>query len=106
MKLNGADFSQYGNLVFDIRADPTLGIPGQVEVGLKRAGNQQVSIIYVSEITADWQLVSISLADFSPTGYTAPLSSFTEMEELVFTFSASRSGTQGVVYLDNIVLEP
>ena len=106
MKLQGVNLTPYSKLAFDIRADPERGIPGQMKVELKRAGNQQVSITYVSGITTGWQTMSVNLADFGPTGYTDPLSSLTEMEELVFTFEASRSGTQGVVYLDNIVLIP
>ena len=106
IKLQNADLSPYGQLVFDIRADPAPGVPGQMKIELKRASNTEVSIAYVSGITADWQTMSVNLADFGPTGYTAPLSSFTEMEELVFTFEASRSGTQGIVYLDNITLKP
>ena len=63
-------------------------------------------MLYVSGITADWQTMSVNLSDFGPTGYTAPLSSFVGMEELVFTFEANRSGTDGVVYLDNIGFGP
>jgi len=106
MKLQDVDLSPYSNLVFDIKADPQLGIPAEMKIELKRANGQEVSIIYVSEITADWQTKRVPLSDFGPTGVTAPLSALTAMEELAFTFEANRSGTDGVVYLDNIALEP
>jgi len=106
MKLQSADLSPYNQLIFDIRADPAPGIPGQVRIELKRANGAEVSITYVQGITNDWQTMNVDLASFGPTGYADPLSSFTKMEELVFTFEASHSGTQGVIYLDNIALKP
>jgi hypothetical protein len=105
LKLQGADLAPYSKLVFDVRADPQPGIPKQFKLELKRAGGAEVSITYVSGVEAAWKTMSISLADFIPAGYAAPLSSFSGMEELVFTFEASRSGGQGVVYLDNIAFE-
>lgn len=106
MELKDVDLTPYSKLAFDIRADSAVGTPEQIKIELKRAGGQQVSIIYVSGITANWQTMDVSLADFGPTGYTTPLSSLMEMEELVFVFEASQSGKQGVVYLDNITFVP
>jgi hypothetical protein len=116
MKLQRVDLSPYSSLSFDVRADAQMGIPDQFKIELKRqcvflggvTTCDEVSIILVSGITDDWQTISVNLADFRPTGYPdlGPLSSFTEMEELVFTFEANRSGTEGVVYLDNIVFIP
>jgi len=101
MKLQGVDLSPYRSLVFDIRADPSR-IPSQMKVELKRANGAEVSVKYISEIKSTWQTMSVNLTDFESSGYTAPLSSLAEMEELVFTFEAAKSGGQGVVYLDNI----
>jgi len=106
IKLQGVDLSLYSQLVFDIRADPEAGVPGQIKVELKRANNREVSIIYISDITAEWQTVTVNLRDFGPTGYTAQLSSLTAMEEVVFTFEAKQSGATGVVYLDNVGFKP
>ena len=61
---------------------------------------QEVSILYVSGITTDWQSMSVNLRDFE-----GSLSSFTNMEELVFTFEANEAGRIGVIYLDNIALQ-
>ncbi len=103
IQLQGVDLSPYSQLVFDIKADPQEKVPGRVKIELKRAGGQEVSILYISEITTDWQSMSVALRDFGPS-YADPLSSLTDMEELVFTFEASQSGKTGVIYLDNIAL--
>jgi hypothetical protein len=106
LKLERVDLGPYSQLVFDVRAEPEPGVSRQIKIELKRARNREVSIVYVSGITADWQTVRVDLADFGPTGYTTELSSLTGMEELVLTFEASQAGSQGVVYLDDIRLEP
>ena len=103
-QLQGADLSPYSQLAFDVRGDTQKNIPRRVKIELKRQVDQEVSITYVSGITTDWQKVNVNLADFGPTGYTAPLSGFTDMKELVFTFEATQAGGAGVVYLDNIVV--
>ncbi len=102
MKLQGVDLSPYRSLAFDIRADPSPGIPTQMKLELKRANGAEVSIEYVSGIESTWKTMSINLADFKSPGYAKPLTTLSEMEELVFTFEAAKSGGQGVVYLDNI----
>lgn len=102
----GVDLTPYGKLVFDIKADPQSGVPEKIKIEMKRANNTEVSIKYVSGITADWQTITVNLDALRPTGHTAPLSSFSGMEELVFTFEKDRSGPQGVVYLDNIIFKP
>jgi hypothetical protein len=104
IQLQGADLSPYNQLVFDIKADPQEKIPRQLKIELKRAGGREVSILYISGITVDWQTMSVNLRDFGPTGYTDSLSSFTDMTELVFTLEANQSGRTGVIYLDNIAL--
>jgi hypothetical protein len=98
MQLQGADLSPYSQLVFDVKADPQ-NVPERVKIELKRAGGQEVSILYISGITTDWQTMRVNLRDFG-----GSLSSFTDIEELVFTFVADESGKTGVIYLDNIAL--
>jgi formylglycine-generating enzyme required for sulfatase activity len=105
MKLRGTDLTPYSALVFDIRADQP-GSVTEMKIELKRADRKEVSIIYVSGITISWQTKILNLDDFVPVGYAEPLSSLTDMEELVFTFEAKRSGTDGVIYLDNVVFRP
>ena len=110
LKLNGADLSPYTQLVFDVRADSDFAVPQQMKVELKRFCRtegvttvcDQGSTIYVSGITQEWRSVSVDLSDFGPAGFSTPLSSLAEMEELVFTFEANRAGPSGVVYLDDI----
>jgi hypothetical protein len=103
IRLQGADLSPYRQLVYDVKAD-LQGVPEQVKIELKRADLQEVSILYLSGITTNWQTMSVSLTSLGPTDYTEPLSSFTDMEELLFTFGAKESGSIGVVYLDNIAV--
>ena len=105
IKLQDVDLTPYSKLVFDVRAAPQPGIPKQMKVELKRT-NGEVSIKYVSGIEASWTTMSVSLANLDSTGYAAPVSSFSGMGELVFTFEAPKSGSQGVVYLDKIVFGP
>ncbi|MBC8252622.1 MAG: DUF3131 domain-containing protein [Ardenticatenia bacterium] len=101
MKLQGADLTPYSRLLFDVRADPGPGIPGRMKLELKRGG--EVSVQYVAGIGAEWRTISVELVDFGSAGYSAPVSSWRGMEELVFTFEAATSGRQGVVYLDNVI---
>jgi hypothetical protein len=103
--LLGADLRPYSQLVFDIRADPQNAPPDRIKIELKRAEGREVSILDISGITTDWQTMRVNLSDFEPTDYMGPLSSFADMEELLFTFDVERSGTTGIVYLDNIALQ-
>ena len=59
MKLQGADLSPFTTLVFDVRADPQPGIPGQIKLELKRPG--EVSIKRVSGIGAEWRTIHVEL---------------------------------------------
>ena len=104
IRLQDADLSPYSQLVFDVKADAQENVPEQVKIELKRAGGQEVSIQYIEGITTDWQTITVNLSDLGPTGYTDPLSSFTDMEDLLFTFGADESGRTGVIYVDNITL--
>jgi hypothetical protein len=101
MKTQGADLAPYSRLYFDICADPEPGIPGGIKLELKHG--DEVSVQYVTGITADWQTLSVALADFGSAGYGASFASWQDLEELVFTFEANTSGRQGVVYLDNVI---
>ena len=104
MKLQGADLSPFSTMVFDVRADPQLEIPGQIKLELKRPG--EVSIKRVSGIATDWRTISAKLSDFGYAGYGKPVSAWQGMEEFVVVFEADKSGRQGVVLLDNVRFEP
>jgi hypothetical protein len=99
IQLRGTDASPYSQLVFDIKADSQENIPEGFKIELKRAGGQEVSILYISEITTNWQTMRVNLRDFE-----GSLSSFTDMEELVFVFEVNGSRKTGVIYLDDITL--
>lgn len=101
IQLQRADLSPYTQIVFDIRADTPESVPQQVKIELKRAGNQQISVLRhdLSEVTSEWQTMSVNLSDFEGSA-----STLTDIEELVFTFESGGSRTIGVIYLDNIAL--
>ena len=104
-QLQAADFTPYETLSFDIRADADSNIPDQIKIELKRPGDE-IEVIVVSGITTEWQTITVNLSDFGPTGYGNRLSSLTGMSELVFVFTSDLSGRSGIVYLDNITLNP
>ncbi len=107
MKLQGEDFSPYadGNLTFDIKAEPGPNMPSELKIELKRLGDQ-IGILYVSGITKDWQTIQAPLSKLHSPGFGRPISGWSEMAELVFTFEFNHSGSQGTVYLDDIILNP
>lgn len=112
LKLNKTDLSPDQRLYFDIRADATVGIPDAMKIELKRncsmQGNsticREVSILYIGNIGTTFAHRSVNLSDFVGTGWpnTPPITNWTDIEELVFTFEASKSGREGLVFLDNI----
>lgn len=109
MKLQETQLTEFrennGMLTFDIRADEP--IPYGIKIELKRfcspnAGCGELSVYYMTGITSEWQTRSIPLEGFGTTGWAATLSSWENVEELVFTFETPGSGNNGFVYLDNI----
>lgn len=103
LKLQGADLSPYTKLQFDIKADSPA--PQMMKIELKRAGGSEMEMIYISEITDQWQPMVVNFEDMQTT-FAAPLSSLADMEELVFVFEQDRSGSASVVYIDNIQAVP
>jgi hypothetical protein len=101
IQLQSADLSPYTQIVFDIKADPQGNLPEKVKLELKRAGNQQISILRrdLSKVTSEWQTMTVNLSDFE-----GSVSTLTDIEELVFTLEAGESRTTGAIYLDNVAL--
>lgn len=115
LKLLHADFTPYSRLVFDLKADATIGVPNKIRIELKRDCQQvsggteckEVSIEYVENIIDEWQRArSVALSDFQDTGWPGlqGIQDWSDIEELVFTFEASESGHDGAVFIDNIYL--
>ena len=109
MKLPNPNLSQFrennGVLTFDIRAEQP--IPYGVQIELKRfcvpnEGCGELSVYFMTGITAEWQTRSVPLEGFGSTGWAPPLSSWEGIEELVFTFAFPTAGNNGTVHLDNI----
>ena len=104
LMLVGADLSQYKTLKYDIKADPSVGIPGEFKMEIKGMGKCVVT--YVSDITRSWQTKSLELIKFEKGDCGELLESFEHVEELTFVFDPERSGSSGIVFLDNIRFEP
>lgn len=112
MKLQEPDLSSFreadGFLAFNVRAEEP--IPTGVKIELKRycppAGIPvscgELSIYYMTGISSEWETRYIPLEGFGTVGWAATLSSWENIEEMVFTFEAQNSGNNGVVYIDNI----
>jgi hypothetical protein len=109
IKLQKLDLTRYPRLTLDIRADEP--VPWEMKIELKRlcvnGDCGEISTYHLGgRITTYWQTISLDLEDFGSPDWAAPLSSYEDVEELVFTFEFPPAGTNGVVYLDNILFEP
>jgi hypothetical protein len=108
-ELLGVDLGAQSRLTFEVKAEVPL--PQQFKIELKRPcpddGCSEMSVHYVDGITTEWQTKSVALQDFGSVEWAPPLSSYDGLQELVFTFESSQTGTtDGVIYLDNITFEP
>lgn len=112
-----ADLTPYSTLSFDIRGEPQSKIPLQLKLELHRPIQterdnlkcREFGITNIGEITSEWQTKSIPISEFKETNFPCfpGLSAKDDIDELVFTFefAAEKSGTDGVIYLDNIVFK-
>ncbi len=105
MQLNGMNALTYNALTFYAKGDSTQGIPATFKVEVKRKENSEVSVYYVSGLTDSWQPFTIPLDEFEPFPGMTPLSEWDNLSEVVFTFEIDRSGSNGVIYLDDISFE-
>lgn len=109
MKLQYSNLTDYNTLTFDIKSE--IPAPGDIKIELKRfcSGGDcgEISIRRVTGIDTNWRTFTVSMADFGPTGFPGipPLSSWENIEELVFTFESDHAGNDGVVYIDNVRFE-
>jgi hypothetical protein len=110
LKLRMLDLTPYRQLKFDIRADAP--VPFSIKVELHRVCTtegdvttcEEIEYTRVYEISEEWEPMTVDLSDFVPAGWpgVSDLSSWQDMQELVFAFELRYSGSSGVVYLDNI----
>lgn len=108
LKLQSLNVGSYTVLSFDIRSDDLP--PNSVKLELKRGCNAQTFVcdeVWIKDVaiaTSDWQRVNVNLNEFVPFDDETAAPCFEAMEELVFTFELAKSGAEGIVYLDNIIL--
>ena len=110
LNLRMLDLTPYRRLRFDIRSD--VPAPSSIKIELHRVCStegdvttcKEVEYTRVYEISEEWEPVTVGLSDFVPTDWPeySKLSSWQDMQGLVFTFELRYSGSSGVVYLDNI----
>ena len=102
-QLMNADFSKHRSLTFDIRADEEKGIPGQIMVEIK-GDNGRVGVAHVKGIAQTWKTISVPLDAFVNPGYGKRLGRLTNLQELVFVVERDKSGAEGVLFLDQVVI--
>jgi hypothetical protein len=111
IKLGELNLDQDSHLLFDIKADEP--VPWEIKIELKRfcqSGEcRQVSTYHLGgdgRLTTDWQTIDLPLESFGSPDWTPGLFSYWGLEELVFSFEYGPAGTDGVVYLDNVMFTP
>lgn len=102
-QLMNADFSKHRSLTFDIRVDEEKGIPGQVKVELK-GDNERVGVAHVNGVDQEWKTISIPLDSFVNPGYGNRLGRLSDLQELVFVVERDKSGAEGVLFLDSVMI--
>jgi len=97
MKLNSADGTQYDKVTFWIKGDEVAGFSPKMKLELKN-DKGEVGKYVVSNITKDWQEVSIPLSSFGGLTDKSSLSEFV----IVFDDMTCAAKKQGTVYIDDI----
>lgn len=102
IRLNDADFMPYDTLTFFAKGDYPKGSKPAFKIELKRQNNDQIGIVYITDLSKEWKQFTVPLEEFIKFGDMPFLCGWDAMSELVFTFESDRSGPRGTVYLDNV----
>lgn len=95
MMLPNFDASKYDNLAFAVKGDSKEGYTTVFKVELKNA-SKQIGRFYVSNVSDQWQQISIPLSDFKG------LVDRSNLTELVIVFEdRMASNKRGVIYMDD-----
>ena len=95
MMLPNFDASKYDNLIFWVKGDPKEGYTTVFKVELKNA-SKQVGRYYVSNVSDQWQKMSIPLSELKG------LPDRSNLTELVVVFEdRMASNKKGVIYVDD-----
>lgn len=95
MMLPNFDASKYDNLAFVVKGDPKEGYTTVFKVELKNA-SKQIGRFYVSNVSDQWQQISIPLSGFKG------LIDRSNLTELVIVFEDRiASNKKGVIYVDD-----
>jgi hypothetical protein len=96
MMLPNIDASKYDILSLWIKGDPQAGYTTVLKIEIKNA-NKQVGRYYISNVSDQWQQISIPLSEFKS------LIDKTNLNEFVIVFEdRMATNKKGVVYIDDI----
>ncbi|MDP8260821.1 MAG: carbohydrate binding domain-containing protein [Candidatus Kappaea frigidicola] len=95
-KLNNFDASHFSKLIFWVKGDQEYGFTDVFKVELKNASGE-TGKYYIHNVSAEWQMISISLSDF------AVINDFSDLVELIFVFEDRiASNKEGTIWVDDI----
>lgn len=97
MKLQDRDISRYSNLTFWIKGDEAAGFSSKIGLEL-RDSKGEIGRYTLSDITKDWQEVSIPIKEFSGLADAGSVSEFM----IVFDDMTCSDKKQGTIYIDDI----
>lgn len=100
---NNFDASAYSKLTFWVKGDTKVGVPAKVKIELKGDPGTRIGRYYTKDITDAWQKVEVPLKDIA-----AQKVDLTKLNELVLVFEQAQAapGVKGVIWIDEITLEP
>ena len=105
MKLGGEgvvfDASKYKKVTFWVKGSADPGIPSEIKCELK-SGPDKSGVVYVGDITSEWQKKEFNLAEFSSQGI--DLSHLIDIF-IVFEQRKAMPATQGRIYVDDFRFE-
>ncbi len=98
MKLNNIDASKYSTLNFWVKGDEMRGFTKAFKIELKNAKGE-TGKYYVSNLTSEWQKISIALNNFQG------LNDLSNLSEFIMVFEdTTATKKEGAIYLDDIYL--
>jgi hypothetical protein len=95
------DASKFKKLTFWIKGSAAAGIPSEIKCELK-SGPDKSGVVYVGDITSEWQKKEFNLAEFSDQGI--DLSHLIDLF-IVFEQRKALPATKGAIYVDDFRFE-
>jgi carbohydrate binding protein with CBM11 domain len=95
------DASKFKKLTFWIKGSATMGIPTEIKCELK-SGPDKSGVVYVGDITSEWQKKEFNLAEFSGQGI-----DLAHLIDIFMVFEQRKAlpRTTGTIYVDDFKFE-